>query len=94
MKMPKEGENILKYQEGSKSIRVPFVIYADTEYILKPIQDNDPYCTYNDPKCENKHEAFTRNINEHEGSGNALLIKFALVDYEEDFKHCRGDYSV
>ena len=34
VKMPEEGNNILKYQEGSKSIRVPFVIYADTELSL------------------------------------------------------------
>ena len=50
VKMPEEG-SILRYQEGSKSIRVPFVIYADTECILRPIQGVDSRCTCNDPEC-------------------------------------------
>ena len=30
-----EGENILKYSPGDKSLKVPFIIYADSEYLLK-----------------------------------------------------------
>ena len=50
VKMPEEGST-LRYQEGTKSIRVPFVIYADTECILRPIQGVDSRCTCNDPGC-------------------------------------------
>ena len=33
--MPKEGEKILKYSPGDKSLKVPFIIYADLECLLK-----------------------------------------------------------
>ena len=34
--MPKE-ESILKYNHGEKSMKIPFIIYADTESFLKKI---------------------------------------------------------
>ena len=33
--MPEEGKNILKYSPGDKSLKAPFIIYADLEYLLK-----------------------------------------------------------
>ena len=35
--MPDEGNKILKYNHGEKSMKVPFVIYADLECLLKKI---------------------------------------------------------
>ena len=35
--MTEEGKNILKYNHGEKSLKVPFVIYADTESLLNKI---------------------------------------------------------
>ena len=35
--MPQEGINTLKYHHGGKSLRVPFMIYADLEGLLKNI---------------------------------------------------------
>ena len=32
--MPKEGNNILKYKHGEKSMKLPFIIYADLESLL------------------------------------------------------------
>jgi len=80
VEMPKEGMNILKYNEGS-SIRVPFVIYADTECILRPVQSVE----------DRSDKPSTRNIAEHVGCGAAMLIKFAHGEYERAFKrfyHC------
>ena len=94
VEMPEVGKNILRYQEGSKSIRVPFVIYADTECILKPVEGVDPKCICNDPECKMRHGAFTRNVNEHLGCGAAMLIKFAHGNYERAFKQCRGEDSI
>lgn len=41
-------ENILKFNEYEKKFKVPFVVYADFESILKPIQtcSPDPSCSY------------------------------------------------
>ena len=36
--MPKEGKNILKYSPGDKSLKAPFIIYADLERLLKKEQ--------------------------------------------------------
>ena len=53
--MPKEHEKI-KYLHGEKSLRVPFIIYADLEWLLKKVQScqNDPEISYIEKKA--KHE--------------------------------------
>ena len=35
--MPKENNKILKYNPGEKSLKVPFIIYVDLEWILRKI---------------------------------------------------------
>ena len=32
--MPEEGKNTLKYYSGEKSLKTPFVLYADFECLL------------------------------------------------------------
>ena len=34
VEMPSEGNKILKYNHGEKSLKAPFMIYADLEYLL------------------------------------------------------------
>ena len=33
--MPEEDNKILKYNQGEKSMKVPFIIYADLESLLE-----------------------------------------------------------
>ena len=33
--MPEEDNKILKYNEGEKSVKVPFIIYADLQSLLE-----------------------------------------------------------
>ena len=44
VKMPDEDRKILKYNPGGKSLKVPFIIYADLECMLRKIDtcQNDP----------------------------------------------------
>ena len=35
--MPNENNKILKYNPGEKSLKVPFIIYADLECLLQKI---------------------------------------------------------
>ena len=35
VEMPKGDNNILKYNQGENSMKVPFIIYADLESLLK-----------------------------------------------------------
>ena len=41
--MPKEDKKVLKYNHGEKSMKVPFIIYADLESLLEKINT----CHYN-----------------------------------------------
>ena len=43
--MPEEDNKILKYNHGEKSMRAPFVIYADLECLLEKMS-----ICHNDPK--------------------------------------------
>ena len=44
IEMPKQNNNVLKYNFREKSMKAPFVIYADLEFLLKKMstRHNDP----------------------------------------------------
>ena len=48
--MPNEDNKILKYIPGEKSLKVPFIIYADLECLLQKINacQNNPDKSYTD----------------------------------------------
>ena len=61
--MPDRGNNILKYNAGEKFMKVPFVVYADLEYLL----ENICFC-HNDPK-----KSLITKINKHTASSYSLF---------------------
>ena len=60
--MPKEDEKILKYNLGEKSLKAPFLIYADLECILKKEQSrqNNSENSYTERKV--KHKQVTHGV--------------------------------
>ena len=54
IKMPDEDNKILKYIPGEKSLRVPFIIYADLECLLRKINtcQNNPEKSYTEKKAK------------------------------------------
>ena len=63
LKMPDEENKILKYIPGEKSLKVPFIICADLEYLLKEI------CT-----CSNNSDkSYTEKKAIHKPSGYSLV---------------------
>ena len=62
--MPNEDNKIIKYNQGEKSIRFPFIIYADLECLLEKIST-----------CYNTLEesSSTTEINKHTPSGYSLF---------------------
>ena len=54
--MPLEDNKILKYIYGEKSLKVPFLIYADLEYLLKKINtcQNNPENSYTENKTTHR----------------------------------------
>ena len=57
--MPKKDNKLLKYNQGEKSMKIPFIIYADLESLLEKMNT-----CYNNPGKSsttkiNKHTLFT-----------------------------------
>ena len=56
LKMPNENNKILKYNPGEKSLKVPFIIYADLECLLEKINtcENNPEKYYTEKNNQEK----------------------------------------
>ena len=61
--MPNEENKIIKYNQGEKSIKSPFIIYTDLECLLEKIST-----CYNNPE-----ESSTTEINKHTPYGYSLF---------------------
>ena len=59
--MPDEDNKILKYVSGEKSLKVPFVIYADFECLLKKINtcQNNPDKSYTEKKATHRPSGYS-----------------------------------
>ena len=63
VEMPKENNKILKYNQGDKYMKVPFIFYADLECLLEKMNT-----------CHNNPEkSSTTKINKHTLSGYSLF---------------------
>ena len=60
--MPSEDNKILKYNSREKSLKVPFIIYADLECFLQKIDtyQNNPEESYTDKKAKHKPSGYSR----------------------------------
>ena len=63
VEMPTKDNNIIKYNHGEKSMKVPFIIYADLECLLEKMST----C------INNPNEASTTKINKHTPSGYSIF---------------------
>ncbi|XP_074026081.1 uncharacterized protein [Leptinotarsa decemlineata] len=73
-------ENILKFENIEKQLRVPFVVYADFESILKPVHTNEP----------NPANSYTNRTYLHEPYAFSYLIKCSFDDSISKFVLYRG----
>ena len=71
---------IVEYSNGQHQFKVPFVIYADFESILEPIQG-----VSNDPNTSS-----TRGVNVHKPSGWCLHSKFTYGKVKKPTTQYRG----
>ena len=78
--MPEEYDKILKYNEGEKSMRVPFIIYADLECLLEKMNT-----------CHNNPEkSSTTKINKHIPSGYSLFTHYSFDTTKNKLDYYRG----
>ena len=62
--MQEEGKYILKYSPGDKSLKAPFMIYADLECLLKKLQfcQNNPENSYTKRKAKHKPSGYSLSL--------------------------------
>ena len=74
--MPEEGSPV-KFQDGKKNqFKVPFIMYADFEAILEPIESPKP----------NPEESYTKVISQHIASDFCVNSKFTYGEVENKLK--------
>ena len=81
VEMPNEDNKIIKYNQGEKPIRSPFIIYADLECLLEKIST-----CYN-----NFEESSTTEINKHTPSGYSLFTHCSFDKTKNKLDYYRGD---
>ena len=84
IEVPKQGSKI-RFTDGYKQMKVPFVMYADFESILAKV-DSD----LEETKDENGKKSYTKKINQHIPSGFCVYSKFAHGNVEDPLKVYRG----
>ena len=80
VEMPTKNNNIIKYNQGEKSIKLPFVIYADLECLLEKMST-----------CQNNpNESSTTEINKHTPSGYSIFTHCSFDQSKNKLDHYRG----
>ena len=94
VKMPTEKEEWLKFHDGQHQFKVPFMLYADFQSILKPV---DEWCRdkKNRVKTERKGKAsHTEKTKTHIPSGWCVHSTFVYGDVSDPLKMYRGKNCV
>ena len=78
--MPTKDNNVIKYNQGEKSIKLPFVVYADLECLLEKMST-----------CQNnRNESSTTEINKHTLSGYSLFTHCSFDKSRNKLDYYRG----
>ena len=81
VEMLKEDNKILKYNQGEKSMKVPFIIYADLECLLEKMST-----------CHNNSEkSSTTKIKKHTPSSYSLFTHCSFDEERNKLGHYRGE---
>ena len=79
--MPTKDNNTIKYNQGEKSIKLPFVVYADLECLLEKMST----CSNNPEKSS------TTKINKHKPSGYSILTHCSIDKLKNKLNYYRGE---
>ena len=82
VEMPKQGSTV-EFKDGQSQFKVPFIMYADFESILKPMGPVDPGSL-------NPSQPYTNEVNQHTPSGWCIYSKFAYGDVVNPLRLYRG----
>ena len=77
LEMPTKDNYVIKYNQGEKSIKLPFVIYADLECLLEKMST-----------CQiNPNESSTTEINKHAPSGYSIFTHCSFDQTRNKLHH-------
>ena len=80
VEMPKHGSTV-EFKDGQNQFKVPFVMYADFESILEPM---DPV------ELRSPNQPYTNEVNQHTPSGWCVYSKFVYGDVDNPLRTYRG----
>ena len=80
VEMPKQGSTV-EFKDGQNQFRVPYIMYADFESILEPM---DPV------ELGSSNQPYTNEVNHHTPSGWCVYSKFAYGDVDDPLRTYRG----
>ena len=83
VEMPKPS-SFVEFYNGQNQFRVLFMMYADFESILMPIQGSSPY----------PNQPYTEKVSQHIPSAWCVCSKFAYGEVENPLRLCRGENCV
>ena len=78
----RKQDSTVEFKDGKNQFKVPFIMYADFESILDPIESLNPNPNPNQP--------YTSDVNEHMPSGWCVYSKFAYGDVDNLLRLYRG----
>ena len=81
VEMPNEDNKILKYNHGEKSMKAPFIIYADFESLLEKM----------DTRYDSSEKSSTAKINKHTPSGYSLFTHCSFNKAKNKIGYYRGE---
>ena len=80
VEMPTKENNIIKYNQGERSIKLPFAVYADLECLLEKMST-----------CQNNpNESSTTEMNKHVPSGHSLFTYCSFDQTRNKLNYYRG----
>ena len=78
--MPTKDNNIIKFNQAEKSIKLPFVVYVDLECLLEKMST-----------CQNNpNESSTTELNKHTPSGYSIFTHWLFDQTKNKLDYYRG----
>ena len=84
VEMPRKGSRV-EFYDGQNQFKVPFMMYADSEVLLEPIQERVP---------GGPNQPYTSEVSRHIPSGWCVYSKFAYGDVKDPLTVYRGEDCV
>ena len=81
VEMPTNDNNTIKYNQGEKSIKLAFIVYADLECLLEKMST-----CYNTPE-----KSSTTKVNKHEASGYSIFTYCSFDKSKNKLNYYRGE---